>query len=67
MKADYVGLAGGEAGGAVGSGGDDRAAAAGEFEDEDDIPESELVMPDGSPIPEGPEGDAMRQEIIKKR
>ena len=28
-----------------------------------DIDESQLTMPDGSPIPEGPEGDAIRQQI----
>merc|ERR1712080_509690 len=55
FTAVYTGGPGGGVGG--GGGGDDRQAAAGEINDAD------LTMPDGSPIPEGPEGDAIRAEL----
>ena len=59
FKVDYIGPAGSGEGGAAGGGGDDRQAAEGELGDEDEDPNA---MPDGTPIPPGPEGDAMRAE-----
>lgn len=46
-------------GGATGGGNDDRQVREGELADQDEDPDT---MPDGTPIPGGPEGDAMRAE-----
>jgi len=68
FRVDYIGPAGsgGDAGGG-GSGGDDRQAAAGELGVEEEEDPDPNAMPDGTPIPPGPEGDVMRAEKKKLR
>ncbi|XP_057307144.1 myoferlin-like [Hydractinia symbiolongicarpus] len=66
FRIDYAAPAGAE--GAAGGGGDDRQNAEGDLGDADGD-EDATHMPDGTPIPPGPEGDEMRKQrkVMKRK
>ncbi|XP_047127416.1 myoferlin isoform X1 [Hydra vulgaris] len=69
FRVDYTPPAGGAAGGSAdgkGVGGDDRQVAEGEQDGADDEPDP-VQTEDGTPIPPGPEGDAIRAAVKSRR